>query len=262
MKYFFDTEFHEGFYKPLFGRKRHSVDFISIGMVAEDGREYYAIANDFDIDAAWNSYDIKKDFGKPQDFGDKKVYWLRDNVLQPMIKDIILSTNGERRNWALDLVEGQSDLNALKNLLRHFGKPKKQIADELITFTHYPDRLVMPQPKPEFYAYYAGYDWVAFCTLYGRMIDLPKGMPMYCRDLKQMLDEGVNKISEISIQNFLIDKKGYTSQGLSKANIDDWSFDLKLEMVKAQSNYPKQDNEHNALDDAKWNKKLYDFITV
>lgn len=41
---------------------------------------------------------------------------------------------------------------------------------------------------PEFWAYYADYDWVALCQLYGRMIDLPDGWPMYCRDLKQLLD--------------------------------------------------------------------------
>lgn len=42
--------------------------------------------------------------------------------------------------------------------------------------------------KPEFWAYYADYDWVALCQLFGRMIDLPKGWPMYCRDLKQVCD--------------------------------------------------------------------------
>ena len=40
--------------------------------------------------------------------------------------------------------------------------------------------------KPEFWAYYADYDWVALCQLYGRMTDLPKGRPMFCRDLKQL----------------------------------------------------------------------------
>lgn len=45
---------------------------------------------------------------------------------------------------------------------------------------------------PEFWAYYADYDWVALCQLYGRMIDLPKGWPMYCRDFKQWLDDHGN----------------------------------------------------------------------
>jgi hypothetical protein len=41
---------------------------------------------------------------------------------------------------------------------------------------------------PEFWAYYADYDWVVLCQLFGRMIDLPIGWPMYCRDFKQLSD--------------------------------------------------------------------------
>jgi len=43
--------------------------------------------------------------------------------------------------------------------------------------------------KPEFWAYYADYDWVALCQLFGTMMDLPKGFPMYCRDIKQWCDQ-------------------------------------------------------------------------
>lgn len=39
--------------------------------------------------------------------------------------------------------------------------------------------------KPEFWAYYADYDWVALCQLYGTMMDLPPGWPVFCMDLKQ-----------------------------------------------------------------------------
>ncbi len=48
--------------------------------------------------------------------------------------------------------------------------------------------LLLRDGTPEIWAYYADYDWVAFCQLFGRMVDLPKGMPMYCRDLKQLMD--------------------------------------------------------------------------
>ena len=41
---------------------------------------------------------------------------------------------------------------------------------------------------PEFWAYYADYDWVVLCQLYGTMMDLPKGWPMYCRDVQQLCD--------------------------------------------------------------------------
>ena len=46
-----------------------------------------------------------------------------------------------------------------------------------------------PNGKPEFWGYCADYDWVVFCWIFGQMIDLPDGFPMYCRDLKQLLDE-------------------------------------------------------------------------
>lgn len=54
---------------------------------------------------------------------------------------------------------------------------KPQIANDILGFVG---------PNPEFWAYYADYDWVALCQLYGRMIDLPKGWPMFCMDVKQL----------------------------------------------------------------------------
>jgi hypothetical protein len=42
--------------------------------------------------------------------------------------------------------------------------------------------------KPEFWAYFADYDWVVLCQLFGTMMDLPKGWPRYCRDVKQLCD--------------------------------------------------------------------------
>ena len=42
---------------------------------------------------------------------------------------------------------------------------------------------------PEFWAYYADYDWVALCQLFGRMVDLPKGWPMFCLDLIQLIKD-------------------------------------------------------------------------
>ena len=39
--------------------------------------------------------------------------------------------------------------------------------------------------KPELWGYYADYDHVLFAQSFGKMIDLPKGFPMYTLDLKQ-----------------------------------------------------------------------------
>lgn len=61
---------------------------------------------------------------------------------------------------------------ALTNL-----RSRDQIARDIVEFVG---------DKPEFWAYYADYDWVVLCQLYGRMIDLPESWPMFCRDLRQL----------------------------------------------------------------------------
>jgi hypothetical protein len=44
---------------------------------------------------------------------------------------------------------------------------------------------VVKAEKPEFWADFASYDWIVLCQLFGRMIDLPKGFPMFCMDIQQ-----------------------------------------------------------------------------
>lgn len=49
--------------------------------------------------------------------------------------------------------------------------------------------------KPEFWSYYSSYDWVALCQCWGRMLDIPKHFPKYCRDLKQLIASmGITKL--------------------------------------------------------------------
>lgn len=77
------------------------------------------------------------------------------------------------------------------NVLAHLTgevKPRAVIAEEIKAFVG---------EAPEFWAYYADYDWVALCQLYGRMIDLPKGWPMFCRDIQQERARlGIEKLPE------------------------------------------------------------------
>lgn len=174
MKYFLDTEFIEGFHKPLFGKKRHFIDLISIGIVCEDGREYYAVSNEFNPKDADN--------------------WVRENVIDKI----------EAQLFQQQPVFAKSHFNfSLKQLLKQYGKSNKQIAEEVKDFCKsgvigidvnaqnniWAGGQLVTRSNPEFYGYYADYDWVLFCSLFGRMIDLPKGFPMYCKDLKQMFDE-------------------------------------------------------------------------
>lgn len=202
MKYFLDTEFIEGFHKPLFGKRRHFIDLISIGIVCDDGWSYNAISSE------WEYKDADK--------------WVQDNVINPLY---VSSVHGDERNRV------RAD-----NFHRNgYGIPNELVTLDLRARFEY-DVQYSDSPI-EIYGYFADYDWVLFCSLFGRMINLPKGMPMYCRDLKQMADEKIGA-SEIR------------SIGYEKA----------VERLKQKTGYPKQSNEHNALSDAKWNLQLYKWL--
>jgi len=78
-------------------------------------------------------------------------------------------------------------------------KSIKQIRKEILGFTK--------GTSPEFWGYYADYDWVVFCWIFGTMMQLPANYPMYCKDLKQLLDAGHKKIipSPVGEHNALVD---------------------------------------------------------
>lgn len=59
--------------------------------------------------------------------------------------------------------------------------PYRKIAEAIKGFLAY-------DSAPIFWGYYSSYDWVALCQVFGTMMDLPAGWPMYCRDLRQWLD--------------------------------------------------------------------------
>lgn len=50
-------------------------------------------------------------------------------------------------------------------------------------------KMYVGDDKAEFWGYYSAYDHVVLCQLFGTMMDLPKGFPMYTRDIKQLCDE-------------------------------------------------------------------------
>ena len=86
--------------------------------------------------------------------------------------------------------------------------------------------------QPKFYTYYGSYDHVAFCWLFGKMNDLPRGFPMYSIDLKQELDNIASTDKHVKFQE-------------------------ALENLQGSKFYPIQINNHNALADARWNKELH-----
>ncbi len=276
MKYYFDTEFLEGTQSKRFlgikvGKTKPTIDLISIGIVCEDGREYYAISNEFNFIEAWNRHTLVM----PEEFGDEpiKEYWIRENILKPIWCDLFkihgrYSNNGDSE-YAWEEMSDSEKYVYFKLLLAKYGKSNKQIADEIKLFiqnyklgdvweeghrynsafgngvnnTYYfvkdgvkSDVIVgtSKSNKPVFYGYYSAYDWVVFCWLFDKLMNLPTGFPWYCIDLKQELDR--------------IEKE-YNSNGSAL-----------IFNVKKLPNYPKQTDKHNALADAKWNKSFHKFL--
>lgn len=97
---------------------------------------------------------------------------MRDNVILPMY---INEIHGDAR-----LILKPS------NFHKHVGKRISVIREEILKFVGYP---YYQKGAPEFWGYFADYDWVIFCWIFGRMVDLPTGFPQYCKDLVQLLDQ-------------------------------------------------------------------------
>lgn len=249
MKYFLDFEFIEGFKKPLFGKRRHFIDMISVGIVAEDGREYYAISNEFKWDDA-NEWVKENVLSKLEGRHCTPSGWFNDSRLwksnKQIAKEIFEFVNPDLGFHISGY--SNSELREGFKLNAHFKKHN-------VTSTNDNEYYVA---QPEFYGYYADYDWVLFCSLFGTMMQLPKGFPMYCIDLKQTLDEKAESLSSFQLSKLahtdIVTHNVYSTYdtGVLKCS--------KTDLLKNALNYPKQSNEHNALDDAKWNKSLYEFL--
>lgn len=254
MKYFLDTEFHEYQKKPLFGKPIDTIELISIGIVDENGNEYYAICKEFDVKAAWNND------------------WLKQNVLADIFTHLYsIHVNRTQRGEEEDRAV-LFDYRSMKFLVKKYAQSRVEIADMIKDFIYECnqdlnpktvvnfDEIVKTHPF-EFYGYFADYDWVVFCWLFGRMIDLPKGFPMYCRDLKQMFDDKANSMTTMEITNAVYGKGNMSHDVFEYAHDKYPDINVtKVGSLKKHKNYPTQEDEHNALDDAKWNLKLYNFI--
>lgn len=137
MKYFYDTEFLDD---------GNTIEFISIGIVGEDGSEYYSVNRDAD----WPRIHAHE--------------WLMENVVNQLPAE---------SEW----------------------KPKQQIAVEVRDF-------LLSKGTPELWAWFAAYDHVVLSQLFGRMLDLPEGMPMFTNDLRSLIDwVGVRELPEQSSGN-------------------------------------------------------------
>lgn len=60
-------------------------------------------------------------------------------------------------------------------------KPRFDIATEV-------QKFLLDAPPPRIWTWFGSYDWIAFAQLWGRMVDLPKGFPMFTTDLRVVLE--------------------------------------------------------------------------
>ncbi len=142
VRYDYDTEFHER-------GGAYAIEAISIGIVSEDGREYYAVYNDFDTRAvARNDWLMKNVMSSIE----HEQFVVSDFDGMPMVRDIYIT-----------------DKNC---------KPRAQIAQEIVDF--------VAGTEPEWWNWYGAYDHVVLCQTFGTMMDLPRGFPMFSCDLKQL----------------------------------------------------------------------------
>jgi 3' exoribonuclease, RNase T-like len=129
-----------------------TIELISIGMVREsDGAEYYAVSRDA----------AKRRLRRRI----RRHPWLMGNVVPSLPRP--------HGDWIMSMPD-----RWLFNYLDPCVKPREQIAREVADF-------ILAVPDPELWAWYGAYDHVVLCQLWGRMIDLPPGVPMFTRDLKQ-----------------------------------------------------------------------------
>jgi hypothetical protein len=128
--YFYDCEFIED---------GVTIDLVSIGVVDEYGREFYAVSTEFDPS--------------------KAIAWVRENVLN-------LLPSPSDRAW----------------------RSRARIREELYQFLTEPLRG-RPHETLELWAWYGAYDHVALCQLWGAMPDLPRAIPRFTNELRQLWEQ-------------------------------------------------------------------------
>jgi hypothetical protein len=152
-RFFYDTEFIDD------GK---TIDLLSIGVVAEDGTEYYAVVDDLEL--------INRAHNHP---------WLRENVVPLLPVAGVWSSETDTVQWD----QGHPDIGAVRS--------RTQIAADLqALFVPAGPWGAIGMGEPcELWAWFGAYDHVALAQLFGRMIDFPPGVPMFTHELVQRWEE-------------------------------------------------------------------------
>lgn len=150
---FYDTEFIDD------GR---TIDLLSIGVVAEDGSEYYAVVRDLELINRAHRHS-----------------WLRENVVPFLPVAGVWSSETDTVQWD----RGHPDIGAVRS--------RTQIAADLQALFVPPDpqgALGMEEPC-ELWAWFGAYDHVALAQLFGPMVAFPPGVPMFTHELVQRWED-------------------------------------------------------------------------
>jgi hypothetical protein len=188
MRYWYDCEFLED---------GVTIAPISIGIVAEDGRELYLINQGIEwTDVYGDLHDRICDHN-----------WLMENVVphlpvtsvqQPGPTNVYPRKSG---SFNIDCSDNRVvPLRFIRNAVRDF--------------------LLADGGPVELWGYYSSYDHILLCQLWGKMIDLPAGIPMWTNDVQQEAAR----------------------------------LGLDLSLPKQAG------NAHNALDDARWTRDAWTYL--
>ena len=151
--YCYDTEFLED------GK---TIELISIGIVCDDGREYYGVNEDMPVKR------IQAD------------KWLSLNVWKHLpVVGYKEHTVGYVGHFST-AVKNHGHLDRSSTLI----KPQRLIANEVRGFIQ---ESASVGGGARLWAYYGAYDHVALAQLFGKMIHLPSGIPMFTHELKQLM---------------------------------------------------------------------------
>lgn len=169
---------NRAFYDAEFIEDGSTIELISIGIVTDDGREYYAVNGDLD-DATNHDPDLRGGYiGKTPWDRIMAEPWLVKNVVPSLpLRD---RKQLDRHLKGVPLFAPRPVLDFVRLDHTHTTvKPRQVIANEVRDF------LQAVGPGLELWAWYGAYDHVVLCWLWGRMIDLPAGIPMWTNDLRQ-----------------------------------------------------------------------------
>lgn len=122
MRYFYDTEFIED------GK---TIDLVSIGVVAQDGREYYAVSTEFDASKAgpWVRANVLNQLPSPS----SPLWKNRETIRKELLAFLTESGTGRPELWAwvgaydhIALAQLWGDMTKLPQVIPRFTRELKQ----------------------------------------------------------------------------------------------------------------------------------------